>query len=236
MSNLNGKNQQPQSGVSQAVRQLAEKNLTPMPAGFEEVVVKINCNALVLQAYVEELYANLESAMAIRGGVLQFTLEELHRYVRMLVKARVDYVNGRRVVAKPTDMLAVPSFLSVVLESVGVVSHIDLGLYLTPECEGEELDLAFMQRISRMLVILGSVGLEYSKGYSRSKDGSWDFMTMTLIDGYVKAPNKEAHPVYALLSSVIGVRGIEQLLSPRVTYGTESHFQVLVKHCAMLKG
>lgn len=225
-----------QANMSEVLRKLAEKSVTPLPTAMETVEVEINPKAVVLQEYVTELYANLENAMAARGGALTFTEEEFALYIAMVIKTRVDYANNQRVAVRPTDLLVVPSFLSVVLESVGVVDHIDMGIQLVPVCEGVAVDAAFMQRISRALAVCGAVGLEYSKGYSRSKEGSWDFMTMTLIDGIVKSHSRDAHPVYALLSATLGVTGIEKLLSPRITYGSEGHFKALVKHCAMLKG
>lgn len=225
-----------QDSMLKIVRGLAEQQVAKTAFPVEEVKVSINVNSSVLGSYVEELYANLDQAVSLKGGLLKFSEEELHDYIAMLIKTRVDYVNGQKVVFRPTDNVCVPSYISVVLSNIGVVDCVEFGLVLRPSCDDVSVGLDTMQKLSRSLQNLGPYGFEYAKGYERSKDGSFDFMAMSLVDDFIVAASKDPHPVYALLSATVGLKGIEASLSPRITYGHITHFERLVKHVAMLKG
>lgn len=226
--------------VSEAVRGFAEKHITPVPAEYQVVDVNVDLTSAVLQAYGSELYSNIESTVEVRGGRVPFTEQEMHDYLGMLVRMRVDYVNGSRVPFRPTDVIAIPSFVSVVLQNLGVVHHLELGLELRPVIEGEkkawsEDDIALMQKVSRGIMSMGNYGLEYAKGYDRNKEGSFDFMAMSVLNDSVMGTTRDVHPVNALLASTLSLTGIEVALSPRIVYGTVSHFTHLVRHLASLK-
>lgn len=220
----------------EAVRRLAEKSVTVAPLEVVDVEVQLNGRSPVLLTYVRELAANIDNVVAMRGGSIEITEEDLAKYVALLVKLRVDYVNGKRVPFRPTDMICVPSFVSLVLSSIGKVHHIELGLELHPVFIGDdEYDEAFLKSMSSRIAALGSYGLEYAKGYDRSKEGSYEFMTMCVLEGVVKSHSKEKHPVFALLAAFVEVHGTESVLTPRVTYGTVRHFQSLMSILASPK-
>jgi len=226
--------------VSEAVRGFAEKHITPVPAEYEVVEVKVNLVSQVLHAYGSELYSNVEGVVMMRGGSVPFTEEELQSYLQQLVRLRVDYVNNQRVPYRPTDLIAVPAFVSVVLQNLGVVHHLELGLELRPVIDGgkgawSEEDLEVLKKVSRGIIAMGNYGLEYAKGYDRNKEGSFDFMTMSVLNDTVMGITREAHPVNALLASALALEGVEVALSPRIVYGTMSHFAMLVRHLATLK-
>jgi hypothetical protein len=226
--------------VSEAVRGFAEKHITPVPAEYEVVEVKVDLMSEVLDAYGSELYSNIENSVLMRGGRVPFTEQELHDYLSLVVRMRVDYVNGRRVPFRPTDVIAIPSFVSVVLQNLGVVHHLELGLELRPVIEGEnkawsEEDTSLMLKVSRGIMSLGNYGLEYAKGYDRNKEGSFDFMAMSVLNDMVMGTTRDTHPVNALLASTLSISGIEVALSPRIVYGSVNHFTHLVKHLASLK-
>lgn len=216
-----------------------EKNVSPMPANFDEVKVEMRCDTMILNTYVEELYSNIQMAVSMKGGTFNITVEEFTKYVNTLVKMRIDYVRGERVLCGPTERIVVPAYLSCVLSNIGRARHLDYGIELIPYIEVKKDDVYtekpdFM-RISNALRLLRGIGFEYADGYTRSKEGSFDFMTMSLMDGIVKNISKDPHPVYALLSSTLGVRGIETVLSPRISYGMENHLANLVRGLATLK-
>lgn len=219
------------------VKVFAEGRIAVQPVSFDRHEVEIRLDAGVLREYKRELYACWDAAAQVRGIVLNFTEEDLSKYIDMLIKIRVDYVNSKRVVIGPTDRVCVPSFLSLVLSNVGKVSNVDYGLELIPIVTGApEIDEEFIWKVSRSIRALSNIGIEFADGYSRSRDGSYEFMTMTLIDGSIRNPDKAPHPVYALMASTLGLRGIEAVLSPRINYGSESHMRMLIRHLATTKG
>lgn len=231
MSNLNIE------GNLKVAKDLAEKRIASQPVSFDSHEVIISLDAEVLKEYKEELYASWDAAAAMRGITLPFSSDDLASYIDQLVVLRVKYVNGERVAYGPTDRICVPSFLSLVLSNVGKVSNVDYGLELFPRVAVEtKIDSEFMMKMSRFIRALSHLGIEYAEGYSRNKEGSYEFMSMTLIDGFIRNPDKAAHPVFALMASTLGVRGIEAVLSPRINYGSESHMRMLVRHLASVKG
>jgi len=217
-----------------------EKNVSPMPAEFTEVSVEVDFNSPVLDTYVDELYSNIMMAVEMKGGVFNIQEEEFVKYINTIIKMRVDYVCGFKVMMGPTERLVVPSYLSCVLSNIGRARHLDYGVELVPKLVSQLKDQVFDKKsdlisISNALRLLKGIGFEYAEGYTRSKEGSFDFMTMTLMDGMVRNISKDPHPVYALLSSTLNVRGVESVLSPRISYGSQAHLANLVRGLATLK-
>lgn len=224
-------------------KDFAEKRICATPVSFETTEVSIQLDAVVLTEYKAELYASWDQAASMRGFELSFSEEELSKYIDMIIITRVEYTRGRKVLVKPVDGFAVPSFLSCILSNIGLARNADLGIELVPVVERgqrtvspNEIDYDFMVKISRAIKVLGRIGVEYAEGYTRSRDGSYEFMSMAMIDDYVRNVANTAHPVYALMASVLGVRGIEAVLSPRVNYGSVNHMKTLVRHLAQVKG
>lgn len=219
------------------LKAFVSERLTATPDKYDRVAVSINTNAKVLTTYKAELFSEWSLACQVLGRSMLFTQEELSRYIDMLVQTRVSYVQGKRVEISPTDRIAVPAYLSLVLSNVGLAQDSTQGIELYPEMVNEiQIDKEFMLDISRKIRILSNIGIEYADGYVRSRDGSFEFMSMALIDDYVRTWTKDAHPVYALLSSTLAIRGIEAVLSPRINYGSEAHMVSLVRHLAAVKG
>lgn len=227
------------------IKKIASEQLSALPMSYDRHEVTVDLGAKVLTAYKRELFTSWSMATQIRGVNMPFSEEELGLYIDYLVVLRVDYVNGKRVKFPPTSGIAVPSFLSCVLSNLGMVKNLDLGLELYPTIDPASLERltlsseeyeTFMFRLSGAIKALANLGIEYADGYLRSRDGSYEFMSMALVDGFIRNVSKEPHPVFALLASTLGVRGIEAVLSPRINYGTESHMVSLVRHLAATKG
>jgi hypothetical protein len=225
------------------MQKVVEENVAITPAQFDEVEVEIHCRNEVLDSYIESLFFNLQTAIAMKGGKFDLSVEEFESYIFTLIKSRVDYVNRNRGRNKPTvfptERIVVPSYLSCVLSNIGRARHTDYGIELLPKMVvGEDikfLEKKEMVKISNQLKMLKGIGFEYAEGYTRSTDGSFEFMTMTMMDGYVRSISKDSHPVYALLSSTLNVRGIETVLSPRISYGSIKHLVNLVQGLTALK-
>lgn len=227
-----------QSPYLKDVMSYIEKNVAPTPAAFDEVSVTVSCESKVLSTYVDELYSNIVMAVSMKGGTFTVSFDDFSKYINTIIKARIDYVNGERSIFGPTERFVVPSYLSCVLSNVGRARHIEYGIELFPKIEGDVevfKDKASAMRISNALKLLRGIGFEYAEGFARSKEGSFDFMTMTLMEGIVRNVSKDPHPVFALLSSTLNVRGIETVLSPRISYGREEHLANLVRGLAVLK-
>jgi len=219
------------------VMNYVEQNVSARPAQFDEVKVQISTNTEVLATYIDELYSNIRMAVSLKGGDFGIDVDTFTKYIHTIIKTRVDFVVGNKILFGPTERVVVPSFLSCVLSNIGRARHIDYGIELIPDYKGGDVftNKTEFMRVSNQLKILKGIGFEYAEGYTRSKEGSFDFMTMALIDGTVRNISKEPHPVYALLSSTLGVRGVETVLSPRITYGSETHLASLVRALAVLK-
>lgn len=219
------------------LRKAAEQLIAPMADSFDVVHVAMSVTDGVLQDYLRALYNEIQTSASLTGGVVPFTEDDFIAYGRTMVKARIDWVNGSNPQFHPADRIAIPSYLTVVLENIGRATNIDLGLELVPvyQDDGRTLTKEEVQRISNQLKVLGQRGLEYSDGFARDKAGSYDFMTMSVVNNMLKAPSKDAHPVYALLAASVGSRMVEDTLSPRVTYGSMDHLRSLVRNLARLK-
>jgi len=228
-------------GLEDSLKRFSEERVTAAAVRFDAVNVEIDLGAEILSTYAEELWLAWDQATQLRGWRMPFAKEELLAYCCALVAMRVAYCQGKRVSIRPTDRIAVPSFLSVVLSNVGLTRDVELGIELRPivkpaaEPNPHEDDVEWLEGMSRKIKTLAPLGVEYAEGYSRSRDGSYDFMTMALLEGEMRNIAKKPHPVYALLASTLGVRGIETVLSPRVTYGSVGHFASLVRNLAAVK-
>lgn len=220
------------------LKDFVEGRIVATPVSFDRTEVVIDLDAQILSEYKRELFASWNQAVAIMGIDLDFTEGDLSKYIDMLVVLRVDYVNGKRVSVKPTDGVVVPSFLSLILSNVGLARNPDLGIEVYPvvlQAETTPIDADFLWAMSRKIRVLSHAGIEYADGYTRSRDGSYEFMSMTLIEAYVRNATNTVHPVYALMAGTLGVRGIETVLSPRINYGSENHLRSLVRHLAATK-
>lgn len=216
-------------------KKLVSSRVTPTPREYEEVTVEFNIDAQsMLAEYSNIEYAALEGKIDLQGGEIPFSREEFFNFVKTLVYSRVAWVNNMRYVVHPNEPIAVPAFLSTVLMNIGNAEENSLGLRLVPVISGtsnddgmwlpfEEnfsnlslLNLYDMRRISNFLKSIG--GYNYGKGYLKDKSGVFDFMSMQLVENYVVRHNSEAHPVYALMASILQPHLVTSALSPLVKY------------------
>lgn len=220
-----------------SVEKFAEGQLSVAPYEYTVQEVEVNLDSEVLSAYVNELFSNLQFAVESRGGSVPFTHDELLNYIKALIASRIAYTRGEggRKMVGPTSHVAVPSYISVLLDNIGRAVDQDLGVELLPSAVESPLTLEEVTAMSGKLKVLGHYGFEYGTGFSRDRHGSWDFMAMTLVDGEIRRHNQESHPVYALLASTLSLKGVEAVLSPRVTYGNERHLSSVVRGLASLK-
>lgn len=228
------------TGMSKSIYHDAAKACVPAPISYEKVGVKIDLLSHLLELYSKELYAQLENVVMSHGGKLSFSSEDFLRYNRTLVKARVDYVNNDRPMLRPNDRVVVPAFMSEVLANLGLVSDMGIGVDLFPvygtieptDILNEEKALS----VSNALALLANYGFEFALALPRDKSGSWEFMTMFMVNDHIVAPKNDAHAVYAVLASVLEMQLLTSVYAPRVTYGNRSFFERIIRQIATLKG
>lgn len=192
--------------------------IRPYAKETDEVDVKINPKAPTFLVFMESFVECIEDTMSVTGlgsypnGI---TGEDVYKYLTAAVYARVCQVNKTRCVWERRDQYVIPSFLTVMLAQIGKVDKVELGLYLKPVWDGEEVqvDSNFLNRISRFLMLLEDRGFEMSRGLPRHDVGDWSVMSMQYSQGVVMNTTPEHHPAMALVASFFGVHGLAEVLS-----------------------
>lgn len=217
------------------IRGLAERNCKTMFRQFMQCEVSFLGEGCLIDEYINIEYTALEIAMEDKA--IGFTKDEFYAYCKGLVVARIDYVADNHPVIKPQAHLAVPAFLMNIISQIGLANDATLGISVTPKTVDEkfivkenakegQITVAKAQEISLRLENIKSYACGF--GYSNDKKGSWDFMTMQLIENEVCRHDATAHPVYALMASVVGTHLISSVLNPLVTYGSTALFKDLL--------
>lgn len=221
-------------------QELAQKLVLPSVKDYIRVEVSVDINASLLMTYVHSLHASLEAKVMTHGGTLSFSEDELLRYCQTLVVARVKYVRNERHAVSPRDRVAVPSFLSVVLQNLGEVTEHGIGLTLTPvvtfgedfvPMSGDEV-FAFANKLR----VLGPFGFEYADELPRDRNGSFDFMTVQFIENEVVSHTSNPTPAVALLASLLQLKMLESVFTPRVRYGDVTLFRRIIEQLSSVKG
>lgn len=207
-------------------RSLAEQNSAPVFISMQEETVSFLNEGSLIDKYAEIEYAAIEYAM--KNQTMPFTKEKFVQYCTTIVVSRIQYVLNKKPIVYPTDHIMVPSFLMNIIMQIGIAQDLKLGLSVRP-AEPEEVSTLAIEEIRKISFYLEALkGYEGGFGYPRDKAGSWDLMTMQLIDNEIQRHDAEAHPVYALMASVIGPKLIESVLSPLVRYGDCTLFEGLL--------
>jgi len=209
------------------------------PLKLESLQAKVDLKSEVLVEYARELTTSLNLASDVSGGSLHFTEEEMLQYCRTLVVFRVNTVNHDNPKIHWKDRVCVPSFLSLVLNSIGKVSDDTLGLEIKPVVEPEKGDIMSKDdalAFSRRLYAMKTLGFSCADALPRSHEGSWEFMTMVAVDDQIMHHSSDSHPVYAMLSSVVQLKGLLSVMNPRITYGNTEMFKRMITRFAVVKG
>lgn len=209
-------------------RSLAEKNVAPSFIKAQDVQVTFLSEGNLIDKYSDIDYKALE--YELKTQPLDFTMEEYRMYNRAVVKSRVDYVSGIKPLIHPTDHIAVPAFLENIVMQIGLCQDLKLGVTIKPApIEDDDSSSLALDKIRSISMRLESIpGFACGFGYPRDKSGSWDFMTMQLIDNQIVRHESTAHPVYALMAAVVGPKLIQSVLNPLVRYGDSNIFEALL--------
>lgn len=215
--------------ILQTYRDFAERNVAPQFKEAKTVKVDFLSEGSLIANYCNIEYQAIEYALEKANGKVDFTKEEFLQYCKTMVYSRISWVLGNKPHVHPTEHIMVPSFLMNIIMQIGVATNLPLGITVEPSdipSDFELMPISEMRKISMRLENLS--GYEGGFGYPRDKSGAWEFMTMTLVNSDIMRHDADAHPVYALMASVVGPKLIETVLSPIVTYGNTNVFEGLL--------
>lgn len=204
---------------------------------YETVSVDLS-TPMMVDVYVKSLFDECESVIEHQGGKLRFEKNQLGQYCSALLKMRVSRINRAQVpqwVRNKTSFV-VPAFLSVLLSNIGIARDITLGIELIPTWKDDfwisEDDFSLVERELRAMA---KFGFEYADAMPRGTDGSWDLMTMQVVNGEVVNHDGKAHGVFALLGCFLNNQALQTVLLPKVTYGATDRFGSLIKEFGRFK-
>lgn len=226
-------------------QKVAEAKVTPQPIQQSVVEVEFCGEGSLIGKFATVEYSAIESQICSQGGVVPFSEEEFLTYCRTIVYSRISWVNNQPYVMHPLEKVMVPGFLSDVCMNIGTALDVSLGITLKPKMvgqmdsrkDGEDrvscairsyglMSLDEMKRISGFLRAIP--GYRGALGYLKDKSGTFDFMSMQLVDGVIAHHDAKVHPVYALLASVVGPHMVASALSPLVRYGDSAFLSNLL--------
>lgn len=211
------------------LRDFAEKNVAPHYVEAQTVQVDFFTEGNLIEEYCNVEYQAIQYALEKMNGKVDFTVDEFLLYCKTMVFSRISWVLNNRPTVHPTEHIMVPSFLMNIIMQIGVANDLSLGITVVPANVPEVFSPMPMDRMRKISLRLESLtGYEGGFGYPRDKAGSWDFMTMTMINNDIKRHDANAHPVYALMASVVGPKLITSVLNPIVTYGSTNIFEGLL--------
>ena len=219
---------------SKEVSAIAERSLKPVALDYTTGEVTFSMEEGIFKDYI---YAEHSAIMAAVNDESEFPfdLETFKKYCNTLVVSRIAWVLGKTnlLIVRPEDPITCPALLAQVMMNIGRVSDDSIGVQLEPGFSESDHEVVKgcltkeeMQKISFYLRRIEKyVG---AQGYLKDKSGSWDFMTMQLVDSQIRAPRNAAHPAYSLLAAITGNKTLVSALSPRVKYGDMELFKGLV--------
>lgn len=219
---------------SKEVSAVAERSLKPVAVDYITGEVTFSMDEGIFADYINAEHSAIKAAVS-KDSDFPFDLETFKKYCNTLVVSRIAWVTGKSnlLIVRPEDGTTCPALLAQVMMNIGRVADDSLGIQLEPAFAEDEqkvkdgcLSKEEMAKISYYLRRIEKyVG---AQGYLKDKSGSWEFMTMQLVDNQIRAPRNAAHPAYSLLAAVTGNKTLVSALSPRVKYGDMDVFKSLV--------
>lgn len=192
---------------------------------------------LLLEAEISrsEFLVELADILCYHFQVINIDMsrEDILKYLEGLLYLRVHYVN-KSLPASCRDQYdrawVMPVLVSQLCSHIGKAVELDAkAIVILPITNLPEPDVDQMISVSAKLRLLGDRGIALATELPRSRDGSYDFMTMNVIQGVVKARSMEVPPVYAFLAAITENRIVEDCFSPRVSYGSTKRYRQFVE-------
>ena len=177
----------------------------PISVPMELVEVEIselNLFGDFAKAFVKEAYRK----NPLRAEQVALTEEELVKYVKFLVKQRIDSVNGTCAIFRKLKALYMPCWIQYNLSMIGKVILRDIGLTLVPVVKDEEI-ISYEEAME----ISSKIGafeddLQIVKdAMPRSEEGNPDVMSTALIADYVRSIKKVQHVASTYVTAFMGL-------------------------------
>lgn len=201
-------------------------------AHFDEmqvVKVEMQLDKAVLNDFIQVEFRAIQVEAQKLHIALPFNEERFKKYCLTFIVSRVNWVNGdmRSVIIRPEAHIMCPALLDAVCKNIGLVLEISQGLKLEPTLPKgvETLTETEMEEVSFYLQSIPTyVG---GWGYIKDKSGSWEFMSMQLVEQAIM--NEQAHhPAYSLLAAIVGPKWIGAATAPRIKYGDLTMYRSLL--------
>lgn len=215
--------------INTKYRDFAEKKVAPTFKKANIIEVEFLTEGCLIEKYSKVEYAAISYALCQGAKNDLFTEDEFLLYNKSAVYSRIGWVNSSGFSFGPNDHIMIPSFLMNIIMQIGKTQDSSLGLTVIPKDAPKDfkpMDIDRMREISMWLENLS--GYEGGFGYPSDKSGSFEFMTMTLVDNEIRRHDSKAHPVYAMMASVVGPKYVATILSPIITYGNTEMFEGLL--------
>lgn len=220
-------------------------NVKPVFIAFNQVDVKITAKSEVFKAFSLAYLNGIKDKLSLAGGGLPVEEDQVKAYLEYAVYAAVtlqdhDSRDRGALLWKRHDTFYLPAFLGVFIAQIGVVNRPEIGIRLKPVWSGEppKITRDGLVRVSGLLQVLENHGFEMMRGLPRVSEGSWQMMSMIVVEQHVLSTTPEHHPSYAVMAAFFGVTGLQETLGSsayRVRYASEEQiksFAVEVTHGA----
>lgn len=194
--------------------------------------VTIEFNDLI-DDYSARLLEEMSFLLPRGADIPEGTHLRLVTYIRLLVKMRCCYVNGKPLkFLRPGDeAIVVPSFIHLLLSAIGKVEFKNEYLELIPKydrmTDKDEENWDSLSDIRRLLVRMNDK-FPIARGLPREILGTPDFMSLRLVDGILWHHRDDVEPTQALLASFMNVTTIESLWHNRVSYGHVAEYKRVI--------
>lgn len=184
-----------------------------------EVAMFIVAGSDDLRFFNEATYEQLNSTVAIAGGVNLITEDDLLRYFITALKVRVEQTTlprekkvMRRSGITVFEPWALPIGMAYIVNSIGQTLYGPSSMLVYPVWDqaGDEfcLEPAEQQRITRLLRSYGSLGVRFASALESNRDGVPRVMVLTRVEDAIEG-EWVSHEVFtaidAITASVIGL-------------------------------
>lgn len=177
----------------------------PTTVQTETVEVTIDLG-LMVNDYAKAYAAELQRRNPVRFDATGITVEDLESYFKGLIAMRVASVRGKFPEWRDAKALYIPAWIEFTMTSIGEVYDTDRGLRIIPSCT-EKYDLNAMMDISNKLRVFKADGVVLLRdAFPRTADGDSDTMSMAIINDYVCAMDKTAHPIASYVAAYLGFK------------------------------
>lgn len=210
------------------VQDISER-IRPTYKDVQTVEVQFHPETGCFKEFVEVEYSALELEATKAGLSLPFSEEDFSKYCTTFIVSRVAWVMGEKtsLILHPADKIICPALLDAVTKNIGHVMETKQGLTLVPTIESKDnvLSKPECEKISFFLASLPNyMG---GMGYVKDKTGSWEFMSMQLVENVVMS-EVDCHPAYSTLAAIVGPKWLGAVTAPRIRYGDLDMYRSLL--------